>query len=99
MLVMIAGDKQYEGSDEFTLLDEFPIWSPDGSIVAFRVISMGKQYLVAGDKKSEAFDNVFPPIIFSPDGTKIAFGVRKSYQDTKTSDFIYEFWWKVMEVR
>jgi Tol biopolymer transport system component len=101
MPIVVAGEKRYEYTDEHIVIDEVPVWSPDGSMVAFRTASMGKRYVVAGDKKSEGYDgdDVVSPIVFSPDSTKVAYGARKSYEDSQTSQYISEYWWKVMKVK
>lgn len=79
--------------------------SADGATVAYHAFSRkddddrGSYFVVVNDKKSAGYDDVLPPVIFSPDGTKVAFGARKSYQDSQTSQFLSEYWWKVMKVK
>lgn len=81
----------HEGLDFFNVR-----FAPDGRSVAYAVARGDKRWIVVGEKpfdpaqgrKGEEFDEVGPPV-FSPGGTKVAFGARKGR----------ELWWKVMAVK
>ncbi len=53
------------------------IWSPDNKTLAFivRDATKGGEYIVLGDRKSEVYGRVYPPV-FSADGAHVAFGAR-----------------------
>lgn len=56
-------------------------FSADGQQVAFRARSGSKWRIVCGDRKSDEFDAVGPPL-FAPDGSKLAFGARNGRELT-----------------
>lgn len=53
-------------------------FSPDSQRLAYVTNDTSKNYLIVGDQKSDTFDfyGLETPIMFSPDGKRIAFGVR-----------------------
>lgn len=72
---MVVKGREGEGFDSVF----GPVWSPDGTRVAFqaRTRSEGREenFVVEGERKSEAFDQVFDPA-FTPDG-KVVFQAAK----------------------
>lgn len=93
---MVVGDKRYEETEDIGFPGKVPVWSPDGSIAAYREGNPEGQHIVVGDKKSKNFEKVWLPI-FSSNAKKVAFGAQTSCQDPKTSQMFYEVWWKVMD--
>ena len=55
-------------------------FSPSGKSLAYVAHENREQYVVINEKKSEPFDLVLTPLIYSPDGSKLAFGARKGRQ-------------------
>lgn len=89
---IMVGDKKWEGptgmlksilSEGFQTLH----FSRDGKLFAYVIHEEGKQFLVIGQRKGEAFDAVLTNPAFSPEGQKVAFGALKGR----------ELWWKVVD--
>ncbi|MBI3854937.1 MAG: PD40 domain-containing protein [Planctomycetes bacterium] len=61
---------------EYPALGE-PVWSPDHKTVAYVVTdaTKGGEFIVWGDRKSEVYGRVYPPV-FSSDGQHMAYGAR-----------------------
>ena len=53
------------------------LWAPDNKTLAYvvRDATLGGEYIMLGDRKSEVYSRVYPPI-FSADGAHVAFGAR-----------------------
>ena len=64
-----------------------PVWSADGSTVAYRAQSSEGWHVVAGQAASEAFDEVGVPLL-AADGSSVGFAARKGR----------EVWWKVLGI-
>ena len=62
-----------------------PVFSPDGTRLAYRARKDGKRFVVVADlagatlKQHSAFEQVFP-VLFTPDGKSIAYGVKDGRQ-------------------
>ena len=65
----------------------WPVFSPDGTVLAFSTQVERGWALVVAKCKSDTFDQLWTPA-FSPDSKKVAFGARKGRK----------LLWKVMDV-
>jgi Tol biopolymer transport system component len=70
--VVVNGKK----GPEYPMVGE-PLWSPDNKTVAYVVTdhAKGGEYIVYGDRKTEIFTRVYPPV-FSTDAQHMAFGAQ-----------------------
>jgi hypothetical protein len=91
---VVFQDKKGEEFDEVS----DPVVNKEGTTVSYWAVERDRLYLICGNGRGEAFDAKLNPRspamtgqgpIFSADGKRVAFGVRKGR----------EVWWKVMEAR
>lgn len=65
---------------------QHPTYGADGKL-AYTQLAKGRWYVMVGDRRSEGFDQVGPPV-FSADGKQIAFGARQGR----------ELWWRILAI-
>lgn len=81
-----VGAKDGEEGPGFVEVDAL-VYIPAGDHLAYRARRGLRWMVVVGEARSEVYDEVGPPV-FSPDGTKVAFGARRGR----------ELLWRVLEV-
>ena len=64
---------------KFSLIDRIS-FGPDDKTVAYRAGHYGKQFVIAGETRSQEFDDIVSGPVWSPDGKKIAFTARNGLE-------------------
>jgi Tol biopolymer transport system component len=73
---------------KFSVIDRMS-FGPDDKTLAYRAGQYGKQFVVAGQARSEEFDQILSGPVWSPDGKKVAFTAQNGS----------EIWSRVLDVK